>query len=301
MAKIVDRRQRRYFTVDNEILDLYARQLGVAGIAVYCMIVRHADRATGRTWSGRPLTYASMTSRLGLSRSTCSRAIRTLVKLELIDVERSPGGGSLYALTSPYLDPPADDQTGAQGSSQVTPPQYRGEGGGGTVVTPPQYRGDTTPRTHHVGDFKTTTPTTRAVAVVGDELGVENAIGAALLTAQGVSQGVADGLADTTDIDLLKACVDYWQGGAGGTKELGPGFLVELCRKPTAFGFTLREGVWYAPPLKRGRRPSSSAAVPVPMRDATADAIQRARESARIVAEDERIRAENRRLQKTTS
>lgn len=296
MAKVRDKRRFGFFIVENSVIDTHGRQLGVAGLAVYCLIVRHADWQSGRTWP----TYATMTARLGISRRTCARAVRKLVQLGLVEVERAPGIKSVYTLRTCEerslfgLEPRSSgmQQTGFNGARD----SCQQETASSSVVAPPQFPGGMRGRRAPYVIEQDPTTATGIVAAAGDELGVKNDQGRALLADQGVAEATADRIATTTDIDLLKAIVAYWQGGAGGVKPVGTGLLVAMCQRPGAYGFVQRDGNWFGPKVPgrssttRAAPESSSGETPAARRNRLA-AEARARREQDVQAQAEFARA----------
>lgn len=136
------------------------------------------------------------------------------------------------------------------------------------------------------------------VAVAGDALGDVNARGAVLLTAQGVQKATAEAIADTVDIGLIKACVEFWRTKQTGPKAWGAGMLVDMCRKPTEYGFTLRDGCWYEPPIVNRKRNGKIEEVSVSVHELLETIEERAAKSAQIHAEDQRAAAAFKRLPK---
>jgi len=301
MAKVRDKRQCGFFMIENSLIDDHGRTLGVAGIAVYALIVRCADRSTGRTWP----TYAIMTKRLGISRRTCARVVRRLVKLGLVDVTRTPGRQSVYTLRTiaglvGELGAPPASAEGETGSLVTGDSGHQGTATG-SLVAPPRFPGVMTPPNAPYGFEQNPTTTASVVAVAGDELGVKNAQGEALLTAQGVSPAIARTLADTTDIDLLRAIVRYWESGAGGVKPVGTGLLVAMCRRPVAYGFVQRDGVWIGPKGAAPRRPARSSPAGAAEEDPMARAKRLAEEARQRREQDAKDRAASAKGRKLTT
>lgn len=76
-----DGRRPGTFWIDNEAIDLYARQIGVHALAVYMVLVRHSNENVCF-----PST-ATIADELGTSRPTISKAIHTLEVAGLIHIE----------------------------------------------------------------------------------------------------------------------------------------------------------------------------------------------------------------------
>jgi hypothetical protein len=100
MDKIRDLRGGDYFRIDNAILERFGKDLGPAGITVYCVLAMHVNAKDGRerAFPG----YRKIRQLTGLSHQTICKAIKKLTSLGLIRVEpRTAGGfnrGNVYYL-----------------------------------------------------------------------------------------------------------------------------------------------------------------------------------------------------------
>lgn len=77
---IEDKRRQNFFIIDNAILDVYGANLGPYGIAVYSVIVRHAN-ANG---NGSFPSFKRIAELSGMGRTKAVQSINLLVDLELI-------------------------------------------------------------------------------------------------------------------------------------------------------------------------------------------------------------------------
>lgn len=282
--RVKDNRQFGYFIVDNRVLDHHLADLKPSGFVVYCAIVRAADRRTRET---RPF-YSTLARRLGVGRATIARTVRRCVQLGLLEVVKRPGKGSVYTLPDygAVSSSPAEDlRAGEEAVTRVTrePERFHGETGTGSMVGrlpfPPETGGGIAPLT----GLSTITINNCMSAVAGDELGVKNAQGAALLASQGVSQEVAEDLANRLDVSLVGLIIDYWRAGANGVKEVGVGLLVHICQRPAAHGFREVDGRWVSPPFKirrGGRKEVPTAAAAETIKDKAARVSKERQEAA---------------------
>jgi hypothetical protein len=83
---VQDRRRRGFYTVDNDIVDQYGRQLKAHGVAVYNVLSRFANRE-GECFPSQ----ATIAKRLAMSRMQVSREIDKLKRLHLIEVHPQYG------------------------------------------------------------------------------------------------------------------------------------------------------------------------------------------------------------------
>ena len=80
---VTDARQSGVFWLANDIIDKHGRELGPFGIAAYCALVRHADKA-GRCFP----SLATLANETGMSKSSLLRALADIQRLGLVNVER---------------------------------------------------------------------------------------------------------------------------------------------------------------------------------------------------------------------
>lgn len=111
--EVADRRKHGYFTIDNVLLDVYGKELGPYGIAVYAALARFANRDE-ECWP----SYATIAERTGVSRSQIIRMLAKLVELKIVAVtprynEKGEQTSNLYMLL---------DIVGDRGSHQTPPP-----------------------------------------------------------------------------------------------------------------------------------------------------------------------------------
>lgn len=76
-----DRRKQGYFTIDNVLLDVYGKQIGPHGIAVYAALARFANREQ-ECWP----SLATIGDRTGMSRRQVGREIAKLERLKIISI-----------------------------------------------------------------------------------------------------------------------------------------------------------------------------------------------------------------------
>lgn len=77
-----DDRQRGWFWAEDTLIDEYGPEIGVYGVAVYCLLARMAD-SKGVSWP----SYNYIAKKLKISRSTAMRTITLLIDKNLISVE----------------------------------------------------------------------------------------------------------------------------------------------------------------------------------------------------------------------
>jgi predicted transcriptional regulator len=123
-AKVIQLHPGRYFSVDNALVDVYAKTLGPHAVMVYLVLCRHANHRTKQCWP----SIAHIVDLTGLARSTVKAALKSLYEAGLIDrEERWDEAGdhttNLYTLLDP--SPAAVQQRQAALAQQARP-----EGGG---------------------------------------------------------------------------------------------------------------------------------------------------------------------------
>lgn len=85
MSEVVrSARRGNFFIVENSIIENYLEKIGSAGLAVYCMLAKHADRV-GSTFVG----IEKMGKVSGLAPATVKRAVNLLLQHELIRVVKT--------------------------------------------------------------------------------------------------------------------------------------------------------------------------------------------------------------------
>jgi hypothetical protein len=92
-----DQRQPGWFHVDNEIIDQYGQKLGAYGVAVYCVLSRHAKRGDERV----NLSARDVAALLGISQDRVRKSLADLAEAGLIDLQAPtrPAQGSISAIT----------------------------------------------------------------------------------------------------------------------------------------------------------------------------------------------------------
>lgn len=119
-----DQRTERRFFVDNDVIDKYAAKLGVYGLSVYMVLVRHANPDGTNSWPG----MSTVAEKLGIDIKTARKYAHMLHDFGLVRiVERRRDDGSQTSNEYLILDPPtvivqrlAEQMPG--------PPPVRGEG-----------------------------------------------------------------------------------------------------------------------------------------------------------------------------
>ena len=101
MAQVIPLRPHT-FRVDNIIIDDYAANIGALGVAVYAVLQRYADRATGQCWP----SVATIARLLRLSKNCVKKYLHLLARLGLITIAlRSTAEGdptsNLYTVHDP--------------------------------------------------------------------------------------------------------------------------------------------------------------------------------------------------------
>lgn len=122
MDEIRDRRTQRYWTADNVIIDVYGPQIGIAGLAVYACLCRHASRDE-TCFPGKRLLMQECGVK---TEGPVDRGLSALVKADLIKIEpryREDGSRTtnLYVLLTPPCLREQENDTPA-GAISRTPP-----------------------------------------------------------------------------------------------------------------------------------------------------------------------------------
>ncbi len=88
---IRDQRRQGWFSVDNEIVDNYASQIGAYGVAVYCVLCRHVRNENQQV----KLSARDIGAALGISHDRVRKSLTDLANVDLIHHEvpdrRGPG------------------------------------------------------------------------------------------------------------------------------------------------------------------------------------------------------------------
>jgi len=97
--RVISRRRQPWAWFDKRVITRYGRQLGPHGIAVYMALAVHVDGEMQRCFP----SYQTLAREIGVSRPTVVKAIKTLLKHQLINKEamQSPegdAGPNLYSL-----------------------------------------------------------------------------------------------------------------------------------------------------------------------------------------------------------
>jgi len=83
--EIRDIRQPGWFFVDNEIIDVYGKEIGVYGIVVYAILARHASQDSQKAWP----SIRHMAEMLGTGKKQIQNALLALKDVGLIHIERT--------------------------------------------------------------------------------------------------------------------------------------------------------------------------------------------------------------------
>lgn len=115
---IKDARKRPFYTIDNDIIDIYGAKIGVYGIAVYNLIARHADAYGQNAFP----SLTTITKKLGIGRSKATETIQLLVDAGLIHKEnRTKDTGDATSNLYTLVDIVGSPQSGLP-SPQPEPP-----------------------------------------------------------------------------------------------------------------------------------------------------------------------------------
>ena len=125
MAQIVILKRAHFFSIDNDIIDVYGPTIGAIGVAIYAVLARFANRTTGECWP----SIERIARTLDLARSTVKVYLHKLKDAGLIDIiERQDAAGdptsNLYTLLDP--SPVAVDKRLTARTAPATPTPERG-------------------------------------------------------------------------------------------------------------------------------------------------------------------------------
>ena len=131
MAQVIPLRPHT-FRVDNCLIDDYAAEIGALGVAIYAVLQRYADRATGACWP----SVATIARLLRLSKNCVKKYLHLLARLGLITIaSRATAEGDPTSNLYTVHDP-------TQRDAVLRRRQLRGEapaaGGGAPPALPPQ-------------------------------------------------------------------------------------------------------------------------------------------------------------------
>jgi DNA-binding transcriptional MocR family regulator len=82
MAQAIALHSRPHYRIDNSIVDEYGEKIGAIGIAIYNVLARHADRATGVSFP----SIGTIATKLKLGRTTVKKYLRILLNHGLIAI-----------------------------------------------------------------------------------------------------------------------------------------------------------------------------------------------------------------------
>jgi hypothetical protein len=89
-ARLRDFREKRHYTIDNEFLDGdWGANIGPYAIAAYNVICRCANIQTGQAFP----SYAYIAEKTGMSIRQAKRAVKQLLKIHIISIQKNPGRG----------------------------------------------------------------------------------------------------------------------------------------------------------------------------------------------------------------
>jgi hypothetical protein len=77
---IEDKRDPGFYIIDDEIIDEYGAQLGPLGVAVYNVLVKHANRHGKSSFP----SYQTIADKLGISRNSAIAGVKVLLKFKVI-------------------------------------------------------------------------------------------------------------------------------------------------------------------------------------------------------------------------
>ena len=105
MAQAIALHARPHYRIDNIIVDEYGEKIGAIGIAVYNVLARHADRATGVSFP----SIGTIAAKLKLGRTTVKKYLRMLLNHGLIAISpRQSEEGDPTSNSYRLLDPSPD-------------------------------------------------------------------------------------------------------------------------------------------------------------------------------------------------
>jgi hypothetical protein len=168
MAQVLPLRPQT-FRVDNILIDDYAADIGALGVAVYAVLQRYADRATGQCWP----SVATIARLLRLSKNCVKKYLHLLARHGLITIApRATAEGDPTSNLYTVHDPTQQDavqrrqharggpSAGGGGAPDALPPQDndhlvpQGGASAGPEQDPPEQEDLTS-----ISSEKTTTPT----------------------------------------------------------------------------------------------------------------------------------------------
>jgi hypothetical protein len=81
---LVDQRDPGFFIVDDEVIDEYGAKIGPLGIAVYNVLVKHANKFGASCFP----SYQTIADKLGISRNSAMKGVEILVAEKLVRKDR---------------------------------------------------------------------------------------------------------------------------------------------------------------------------------------------------------------------
>ncbi|HEX8747422.1 MAG TPA: helix-turn-helix domain-containing protein [Pyrinomonadaceae bacterium] len=81
--QLIDGREPGFYIVDEELIDDYGSEIGTLGVAVYNVLVRHANRSGSSSFP----SYQTIADKLGISRTTAINGVKILIEHKLIRKE----------------------------------------------------------------------------------------------------------------------------------------------------------------------------------------------------------------------
>jgi hypothetical protein len=94
---IRDNRQAGWWWANNDVIDVYGQELGTHGIAVYCVLARHANNRSQQCWPG----VRRIAELIGTSPRHVTAALRRLEAAGLVQIKTCAGHGNVYTLVNP--------------------------------------------------------------------------------------------------------------------------------------------------------------------------------------------------------
>jgi len=200
-----DERRHSFFIIDNGVLTK-APQIGVHGLAVYCVLACMAD--ANRTCFPSRRTIAT---KLGISTKSVDRYMAALIEHGLVGVERRTDPETGNPISSVYRLLPVDSET--RGRDSQSPPQGLTDATLGTVSPPNKTQG--TRPNEQEGVVPNGTHTARGGDPKGTRLPVDWEP-----RPEDIAFGIQRGFSASDLAELTAEFRDYWNGvpGARGRK-----------------------------------------------------------------------------------
>ena len=114
---IRDNRQAGWWWANNDLIDVYGRDLGAHGIAVYCVLARYANNQSQQCWPGR----RRIGELIGAGSHQVIAALRRLEAAGLVQIKSVSGRGSVYTLVDPRCGAAPAPDAAAEAGVAPTP------------------------------------------------------------------------------------------------------------------------------------------------------------------------------------